>query len=207
MPTVGRPCSTRGRHAPCLLPPCRALASSSRGKPRPRHLHLITLPVSLLLSSEADDWVAAIAKSSAATMRARHRTTGHYTTPTAPPPPPEPHRPLLWSNRARVRAHCRLFPARSSPARCCPHGPPWPALLSALPSHLALVLPSPSRLDASVMTLPGNVFPSRRKTAAHRRAMAACGARTRSRSSTSPRSSIGVSLGLPWLWEADAHLR
>jgi hypothetical protein len=117
----------------------------------------------------------------------------------SPPPPHAPCRPSLWSNRARVRAHCRLLPARSSLTRRRPHGHLQPALLSALPSHLALVPPSPSPVDASMMTLPGNVFLSRRNTAAHHRDMAAADARTWPCSSTSPRSSLVASFGPPRL--------
>jgi hypothetical protein len=139
-------------------------------------------------------------------VHARHRTTGRFTASTALPPPHAPCRPSIWSNRARVRAHCQLLPTRSSPTHRRPHDPPWPELLSAPPSHLALVPPSPSPVDASVMTLLGNVFLSRRNTAAHRHAMAAADARMRPRSSTSPRSSLVASLGPPRLQGADAPL-
>jgi hypothetical protein len=97
-------------------------------------------------------------------------------------------------------------PAQSSPECHRPHGPPWPALHRALPSHLVLVSPSPSRHDAHVLTLPGKVLPSHRNTTAHRRAMAAVGARTWSGSSTSPQPSLLALLGPPWLLGADAHL-
>jgi hypothetical protein len=178
-----------------------------KSTPMPHSPSLAPLLLSLALSTPMRTNRAAIAAERfPAAVRARHCTTSHYTTSTAPPPPHAPCRPPLWSNRARVRAHCRLLPARSSPVHRRPHGPPRPALLSALPSHLALVPPSPSPVDASVMTLSGSVFPSRWNTAAHRRAMATANARTWPRSSTSPRSSLVASLGPPRLQGADAPL-
>jgi hypothetical protein len=144
--------------------------------------------------------------SPATAVRAHHRTTAYQIPSTAPPWNPLPPPPLSWTNRAEVRAHCRLFPARSSPERRCPHGPPWPALHRALPSHLVLVSPFPSRLDAHVTMLPGKVVPSCRNMAAHRRDMAAAGARTWPHSSTSPQPLLVASLGPPWLQGANAHL-
>jgi hypothetical protein len=165
------------------------------------------LPFSLALSMPKRTHRATIAAACfSAAVHTRHRTTGRFTTSTAPPPPHAPCRPSIWSNRARVRAHCRLLTMRSSPAHRHPHGPPRPVLLSALSAHLTLVPPSPSLVDAAVMTLPGNVLPSRRNTAAPRHDMAATYARMRPHSSAPFQSSLVASLGLPRLQGADAPL-
>jgi hypothetical protein len=159
-----------------------------------------TLALTLALSTpRRTHWAAIAATHFSMAVRARHRTTGWFTMSTAPPPPHTPCRPPIWSNRARVRAHCQLFPARSSPVHRRPHGPPWPALLSTLSTHLTLVPPSPSLVDAAVMTLPGNVLPSHRNTVVPHHDMAAADARTRPRSSTPSRSSLVASLGPPRL--------
>jgi hypothetical protein len=168
---------------------------------------LAPLPFSLALSTPRRTHRAAIAAARfSVAVRAHHRTTGRFTTSTALPPPHAPCRPPIWSNRARVRAHCQLLPTRSSPAHRRPHGPPRPALLSALSAHLTLVPPSPSLVDAAVMMLLGNVLPSRRNTVVPRRDMAAADARTWPRSSTPSRSSLVASLGPPRLQGADAPL-
>jgi hypothetical protein len=195
----------RGGRTPAVAPPVSPRRSQDATTQPPPSLP----PLLLSLALSTPRWTNRAAITAAcfpAAVCTRHCTTGRYTTSTAPPPPHAPCRPTLWSNRARVRVHCRLLPTRSSPAHRRPHGPPRPALLSALPSHLDLVPPSPSPIDASVMTLSGNVFPSRRNTAAHRRDMAAADARTWPRSSTSPWSSLVASLGRPRLQGDDAPL-
>jgi hypothetical protein len=114
-------------------------------------------------------------------------------------PPLSLSRPVLAERKKPSRLRRRALRRRRvrSPSH---HRPIHHAHSSATTSRTSSNPPleQPSRVRAHC-----RLFPRSELTGAP----PACGACTRPCSSTLPRSSIGISLGPPWLWEANAHLR